>query len=474
MRQPAKNAFIRLFQVALLTTTTATAHGAETFVADPAATDGPTYYRTLLSRLQPGDTLVLRAGTYRQRLNLNGLKGTAEAWITIAGPERGDPAIITTDSTCCNTVQLGDSAYIALRHLTIDSNSESLGVSIDAINAKGQPTHDITVEDCVIQGVGLHQQTVGISTKSTAWNWTIRRNRIIGAGTGIYLGNSDGSAPFVAGTIENNLFVDTIGYNMQIKHQNPYSQLEGMPEGPNRTVIRDNVFLKRIAQSATPSGKIAGPRPNLLVGGFPGSGPGSADIYEIYGNFLYRNPDGEGLIQATGRVSIHDNVFIGPAWSAIFLTDHNVPLEFATIYNNTIYAVDNGILLGNAARETSAAIGNLIFADNPISRPLAEQRHNITAAVADAADYVSNPSTTLGEMDLYPLIGAAEGAAMDLSAFVGDTGYSVDFNGHSKGHFRFRGAYAGEGRNPGWRLGAGMKTTSSGKVPRLPTDITAE
>ncbi|WP_405242427.1 right-handed parallel beta-helix repeat-containing protein [Lentisalinibacter salinarum] len=458
----------------LLASLAAPASHAETFVADPQATDGPDYYRNLLSSLSPGDTLYLPSGTYRDRLNLTGIKGTENAWITISGPDSGAPAVITTDSTCCNTVQLGDNAYIRLENLTVDSNSEALGVSIDAINAKGQPTHDIVVQDCVLQGVGLHQQTVGISTKSTAWNWTIRRNRIIGAGTGIYLGNSDGAAPFIDGLIENNLFVDTIGYNMQIKHQNAFSALAGMPASGGRTIIRDNVFLKRVPQADFPQNKVDGPRPNLLVGGFPESGYGSDNLYEIYGNFFHQNPDGEGLIQASGRVSIHDNIFVGPAWSAIFLVDHNGPLRYATVYNNTVYSVDEGVRFANAARERSDVVGNLVFAATPVSGPVDNASGNLDAAVSAAGDYVLNPSTQLGEMDFYPVAGAVEAEPLDLTAFSTDTDFALDFNRSPKGDYRYRGAYAGDGRNPGWRLDAALKQASEIVRPRPPSNVTAD
>ena len=441
-------------------------------VADPNSVDGPNYYRNLVSQLQPGDTLFLPAGTYRNRLNLNGIKGTETAWITIAGPESGGPAVITTDSNCCNTVQLGDSAYIAIKNLTIDSNSESIGVSVDAINAKGQPTHDILIENCVIQGVGLHQHTVGISTKSMAWNWTIRRNRIIGAGTGIYLGNSTGSAPFIGGIIENNLFLDTIGYNMQIKHQNPYDLQAGVPQPPGRTIIRDNVFIKRVPQSDVDATKVDGPRPNLLVGGFPDSGPGSSDLYEIYGNFFFQNPDGESLIQASGRVSIHDNVFVGPAWAAIFLADHDLPMKYVTAYNNTIYSVDNGIRLANVAREDSVAIGNLIFAARPVSGPVNERHDNIMDIVSAANQHVRVPTTTLGQMDFYPVEGAAQGEPLDLPQVSSDTNFNSDFNKDSKRDFVFRGAYAGHGINPGWQLDAELKQVTEKAKPLPPTNLT--
>ena len=96
---------------------------AEIFVADPNVSSGPDYYLNIVDQLQPGDTMQLPAGTYRERLNLNNVQGTTEAWITITGPDNGAPAIISTDSNCCNTVQLGNSFYVALKNLTIDSNS---------------------------------------------------------------------------------------------------------------------------------------------------------------------------------------------------------------------------------------------------------------------------------------------------------------------------------------------------------------
>jgi hypothetical protein len=445
---------------------------AAVYVADPNATSGPTYYRNLVSLLQPGDTLQLPGGTYRQRLDLSGVQGTPTSWITITGPTSGPPAIVTTDSNCCNNVQLGNTAYVAIKNLTIDANSEGVNTSIDAINAKDAPTHDIVIENCVIVGAALDQLTVGISTKSTAWNWTIRRNRILDAGTGIYLGNSDGSFPFVGGLIENNLFVDTIGYNIEIKYQNPYTAPAGMPSGARRTIIRDNVFLKRRPQSSWPAAKVAGSRPNLLVGGFPDSGPGAADLYEIYGNFFYQNADGESLVQASGRVAIHDNVFVGALGTSVYLIDHDRPLKYADVYHNTIYGGDQGIRLGSVAREQSRVVANLVFADSPISGSIGTQLGNITAPTAQASQFVASPSTQLGSMNFYPLPGAAQGAPIDLSSFAAQTDYDRDFNRGAKGDGRFRGAYAGDGQNPGWQLDAALK--AFGVQPAAPTNLQAQ
>ena len=64
-----------------------------------------------------------------------------------------------------------------------------------------------------------------------------------------------------------------------------------------------------------------------------------------------------------------------------------------------------------------------------------------------------NPTGVLsGEtdrLDLYPLAGTLTGAAVDLSGLTSYTDWNRDFNGAGRPG-TFRGAYAGEGQNPGW------------------------
>jgi hypothetical protein len=243
---------------------------------------------------------------------------------------------------------------------------------------------------------------------------------------------------------------------MEIKWQQPRPDVPGMPTGPSRTIVRHNVFIK--GDGPSPDGD----RPNVLFGGWPDSGPGSQDLYEVYGNFFFHNPR-EALLQASGRVSIHDNVFVDSSSAAIALQDHDLPLKLANVYNNTIYTAGTGISCGSAD-EGSAVVGNLIFAGNPISGTVGDERENLVGALAEATTRVTFPSPVLSEMDFYPLPGGATGSPIDLTMFAGDSDYDRDFNGTSKGDFTFRGAYAGEGTNPGWHLGADIK----GEVPTNP------
>jgi hypothetical protein len=432
-------------------------------VSSPAVEAGvinadPSNYRTLLGTLTPGDTLMLAPGTY-PLLPLIRLNGTPQAWITIQGPTTGAPAVISVDPAnpgCCNLIQLDSVSYVAIKNLRVDS---ALVVAIDGVNSRGG-THDILVENCTFVGQGSDQGTIAISTKGIAWNWVIRGNTIIEAGTGLYLGSSQGDLQFIGGLIEGNLVMDTIGYNMEIKWQLPYALPAGLDPEPHKTIIRNNVFIKTKPQSAWPPDFSAGPRPNVLVGGFPTSGPGSADLYEIYGNFFYENKDGESLFQGSGRVALHDNIFVGGSFRAMSLVNHDLPIRLAYVYNNTIYGHVAGIVVSGSQLEDSLVTGNLILADQGLSAPM--QKDNLVDTVANAVNYVNQPSLVLGSMDFYPGPGRVKGPSLDMTRFTSQTHYNLDFNGTAKGAFEFRGAYAGEGTNPGWTLRAEKKVGGPG------------
>jgi hypothetical protein len=429
---------------------------------------GPSDYTSIVPRLVPGDTLHLASGTYTSLLDIAGLNGTGTAWITITGPDSGDPAVFLADpGPCCNTVEIRDSSYVVLRNVTVDGNMVDGAFGISAKDGTSNLVHHILIENCDLIHHDTGQQNVAISTKTPTWGWIIRSNRIVGAGTGMYLGNSDGSCPFVAGVIENNLVMDTIGYNVQIKWQDAWPSVEGMPTGPTATIIRHNVFMKNDRPSDS------GDRPNLLVGGFPSTGPGSENRTEIYANFFFHNPR-ESLVQASGRVTIHDNILVDVAGTAVSLQDHDLPLRQAWVYNNTIYSAGRGISLSGTVDQGALCVGNLVFAGSPISGTWTVERDNLTDAVDQADLYVTRPTLVLGEMDFYPLAGRCQGTSLDLSAFAPDTDRDVDFNSTHKGTFAFRGAYAGEGENPGWQLSAGRKGAPPVVVPDEGPDASPE
>ena len=408
----------------------------------------PSNYRARLTTLKSGDTLDLAPGTY-PRLDIKGLNGAPDKWIAITGPPSGPPAIIIGEPEH-NTVEILNSSYLAIENLRIDSRGIPGAFGISARYHEENLTHDIRIEGNTLVGQNGGQQTDGISTKTPTWGWIIRYNRIIGAGTGIYLGDSDGTQPFVAGVVEHNLIQNTIGYNMEIKDQTSIPAIPGMPMAPTTTIIRNNVFIKD--DQPSPDGN----RPNLLVGAFPVTGTGSLNMYEIYGNYFIHNHH-EALFQGSGRLTLHDNVFVdGPyEYPAVVLRKQNYPLQIAYVYNNTVYSSGRGIYFGTRAIVDDAVIGNLVFASTPILGPIMRQLINLVDSLENAPKYVQAPSFDITTMDFYPLPGRCQGASADLSLFPTDEDYTLDFNGTSKtsvkGSVVFRGAYAGEGTNPGWK-----------------------
>ncbi len=402
----------------------------------------PGNYLTLLGSLAPGDALLLAAGAYTGGLPLSNVNGAPGAPIRIAGPESGPRAVFLARDFD-NTINIVDSSYVEIRNLELDGQ----GYAVDAVKAKSESVsaHHITLENLYIHGHTADQQIVGISTKCPAWNWIIRRNIINTAGTGMYLGDSTGDAPFVNGLIEGNLVVDTIGYNVQIKHQNPRPNLPGMPTS-GVTIIRHNVFSK--AYNGAMGGNA---RPNLLVGHWPLSGAGANDVYLIYGNFFYQNPTGEALFQGEGNVALYDNLFINPSGSAAWIQAQNDLPRSINVFNNTVLATGDGLrVTGVNTAYSQRVIGNAVFAATPLNlSPSVVNAGNVTGAYASASTYLTNPFAAPGTLDLYPKPGQLTGSPLDTSAFQSFTDWDRDFNS-ALHDGTFRGAYAGSGANPGW------------------------
>lgn len=417
----------------------------------------PTNYRKLLGTLKAGDTLQLASGVYERGLPLSDCHGNADAWITIQGPDSGVAEIRQTQVANC--VELKQCSHVALKKLSILGGGPQGISGLFGISAQGglkNSVHHILIEDCIISDWNTSQQAVGISTKTPTWDWTIRRNIIRNCGTGLYLGNSNGADPFIRGIIKHNLVQDPIGYCMEIKFQKPRPELPDMPTTTSRTIIRHNVLIKNDAPSPD------GDRANLLVGGFPDSGPGSEDLYEIYGNFFWHNPR-ESLLQASGRVSIHDNVFADcPTHAAITLQNHDLPVKLAHVYNNTICAAACGIRIPSTPAQGHAIIGNVVFAAEPLRlhRSISSVVENITGTVTDAALHLVNPTMQLGQLDLHPKPRSCVGTPLDLTPFTTETAFDHDFSGDSKGERRLRGAYAHPATETSWKLQSARKPPS--------------
>ena len=409
----------------------------------------PESYRALLASLKPGDTLQLAPGEYRNGLRLHRLSGTRDAPIVIRGPAQGEPAVFVARRGA-NTVSIVDAAHIELRDVTLDGRN----IPVDAVKLEGTAryAHHITLENLTIVGHGAGQQIVGISTKAPAWGWVLRRNRIHGAGTGMYLGNSDGSAPFFDSVIEYNVVTAPLGYAIQIKHQRPRPELDHAPKDPRVTLIRHNVLSK--AEGAAVG---AAARPNLLLGHLPRSGPGMQDEYHVYGNFLDDNPT-EALFQAEGNVAFYSNVLRNRFGPGIAIQPHNdVPKEIR-IFDNTIVTRGEPIVIRtneHTQPDRQFVHGNAVFSPHHIRGGV--QSDNLVFALEDAPLALVAADST--RFDAFPRDDAMRCAGPRPAWSNAPTDARCDFNGRTR-QAGYCGAYAGQGTNPGWVPALVVKPTT--------------
>ncbi len=273
----------------------------------------------------------------------------------------------------------------------------------------------------------------------------------------MYLGDSNGEDEFVNGLIEFNVVTNTIGYNLQVKHQNGRATGLGSPAN-GQTLIRHNVFHKTDTSS---SGGAA--RPNVLVGHWPLTGDGSDDHYLIYGNFFFQNPS-ENLFQGEGNIAFYQNLLVTNSGGAIAIQPHNDVPKSIRVFQNTVLSVGTGIhVSGGNPGFTQEVVGNAVFSDFPLNG--GDQIDNVTDDFDQASVYLNNPSgdPLLGTLDLYP-VGGLIGSLLDLSNMLSYEAWDLDFNGSAR-NGTVRGAYVGQGVNPGWVLAIEVKCLLGAGTP---------
>ncbi len=405
--------------------------------ANPAYTATPDNYLARLRALEPGGNLLLMPGEYKDGLPVRHLCGTAQAPIVIRGPD-SEPRAVFVARPGHNTVSILNSSYVTIRDLDLDGRN----LPVDGVKCEGHAdwAHHITLDGLRIWGHGNNQHIAGISTKCPAWGWVIRNNVIERAGTGLYLGNSDGRAPFIAGLIEHNLIVGTIGYNVQIKHQQPRPALPEMPPDGSATIVRHNVFSKASAGSR----KMA--RPNMLVGHWPLTGPGANDRHLVYGNLFHQNLH-ESLFQGEGNIALYNNLLVNHSGDAVRIQPHNGSPGRISIFNNTVIAKKSGITILRrrlVAADRLVVTANIVFAQAAMRG--APPEGNLTGTLGEARDFLARPFAPLGEMNLMPAVKVRKHAA-DVPFFHAYPESGLDFDGDLHGASRL-GAYALDKQRP--------------------------
>ena len=366
--------------------------------------------------LNPGDEIVLAAGTYsdRRRLQIS-QRGSRGKPIIIRAAE-GARVVIKRPDARQNTINLAGCQHLIIRDIEITGGSAGIRIG------KGGPhlAKFITLENLHIHHIGGVAVTANYPGEIYE-SLTFRHNHIHhtgGHGEGFYLGSNnkpDGSTDGYVfnSVVENNYIHDLRGGTV--------SQGDGIEikDGSYGNIIRDNVIHDT-------------KYPGIIVYDTDGKAPNIIERNAIWNS-------GDHGIQAAADAIIRNNVIFATRGEGIHCRDH----QSAVV--GRLKIVHNTILSKAAIRIVAPKkfSGKVLVANNAVggslripARPEITQRANVGGVREQFPSEGSN------------CIGAADPAHVTKD----------DFNRSARGESKDAGAYKFDpAGNPGWEIGKGFK-----------------
>ncbi len=403
-------------------------------------------FEAAVEALNPGDTLIVHAGTYSDsgRISIT-VPGTAAQPVVIKGADgEAMPLIVRPAGAAAqNTINIEGATYLRITRLDISSNGG------DGINMSG------AVSFITLDNLEIHDVDVGINFRSSMNNITVRRNHIHdtgqdgGVGEGLYVGCNDATCAVSQTLIENNWIHDTRnstqGDGIEIKH------------GSHSNIVRDNV----IHDTGYPC---------VLVYGTVGN-----PVNLVEGNVMWNC--GDSGIQAAADAIIRNNIILGSPENAFNSQSHQgaTPGNLQFVHNTLVGGSPCLRLNGWGGRPGLVFANNAIYCDGddfvtggwsgvtitgnvvvPVTSTLPASGFQVGQVPAlDLLDVVAR--------NVYPRAGSRL-----IDAGVAAHVTSVDFNGTARTGTPDAGAYHyTTAQNPGWTVVAGFKNVP--QQPALPT-----
>jgi hypothetical protein len=419
--------------------------GARTYETYPSLADAADEeFEVLANKLQPGDELIVHAGTYFQ----NGrravtAKGTEASPIVIRAATGESPQF--TASPRNNCIDFVDCGHLVIRGLHFKGGNS--GVNF----VRGE---HVTLENCEISETGNNALRMN---SGNCHAFIIRHNHIHHTGLdnsrptegeGMYIGCHDGSCRTTDSVFENNY----------IHH------LRGTSNGGNDGIeIKTGSFGNIVRNNVIHDTNIGRQYPGVFV---YGGGPG---VNIVEGNVIWNA--GEG-IQVVSDAVVRNNIIFNCLASGITAAPHAAMPEVrnVSIVNNTIVNSPVGVRLRWANSRKA------VFANNAVYCPEG------AALVADPgpaslkSNYISGRQTGVKiDGDRFFDGGGASAAFVDATKnnFWPRTGSllirhadasfvpELDFNERKRTAPYDVGAYESDGslENPGWPIQDGFKAT---------------
>ena len=405
-------------------------------------------FRTAVQNLNPGDTLIVHAGTYTHsnRISITA-RGTPSQPVLIKGADGEARPIIQLVRVGHNVMEIHGATYVTIRGLEITGPGMR---ESDGINIRGGGTAHITLEDNVI-----HDIAVGINYRGDMHHIVARGNEVFntrGTGEGFYVGCHSGDCSVTDSIIERNY----------VHHTRNATQGDGIEikKNSHSNIIRDNVVHDTRY-------------PCILLYGTGGAG----------GNVVERNivwKCGDSGMQIAANAIVRNNIIISNKSMGFRSQPHNgVHPNNLVIVNNTIIAGRHCLRLKGWGDGTG-----IVFANNAVycssSGDTVRSLAGVTVAGNvfvpvlprfPASGYVEGRSKSQDFVDhnsrnVYPsadssLIGAGDAAYAPVD----------DFNGAARSGAVDAGAYDWTGAaNPGWQVTEGFKDAPPSPIVSLSAD----
>jgi len=411
-------------------------------------------FENVANTLQPGDTLILRGGTYtqncRRAITAN---GTAANPITIRAAT-GETPVLTRPANNIDTqnnIEIVSSSYLIIKGIQFKGGSS--GVRFVNTN------NFITIEDCEVHETGNNAIAVNSGNSD---GLIIRRNHIHHTGLssgstegeGMYLGCNNNTCRVMNSLIESNYIHHTRGTS-----SGGNDGIE-VKVGSGGNTVRNNVIHDTNIGQQFPAIFVYGnvTQPNI-----------------VEGNVMWNCGE---CIQVEADAVIRNNIILNHSITGIAVIPHaQVPtMRNVTIVNNTIYGGPECVVL------SWSSASNMTFANNAVYCPsgtavsgsgltrtgITIRNNYVTGALSggsvDNSTFFNGGSATSAfvnpaGMNLWPAVGSVLRGTAN-SSFAP----SNDFNGTTRTSPYDVGAYETEGlsTNPGWTIQPGFK---SGTAP---------
>lgn len=405
-------------------------------------------FENVANTLQPGDTLILRGGTYsqncRRAITAN---GTAASPLTIRAATGETPILSRPLENVAtqNNIEIVNSSHLVIRGLKFRGGS--IGVRLMGTS------NNLTFEDNEIYEVGANAFA---SNSGNSDALTLRHNHIHDTGLstddtegeGMYLGCNNNTCRVTNSLIENNYIHHTRGTS---SGGNDGIEIK---VGSGGNTIRNNVIHDTITGQEFPCIFVyGGAQPNI-----------------VEGNVMWNCGE---AIQVVSDAVIRNNLILSSTITGITAGPHTqvATMKDVTIVNNTVFghpeciSVDwdtaTNMTLANNAFYCS---GSTAVNASGLSRGGITVRNNYVAGTINGAS-IDNAAFYNGGSDSAAFVSAstrnfwpAVGSVLRGTAFAAQAP-SQDFNGTPRTAPLDVGAYKSEGlaANPGWQVQASFK-----------------